>query len=31
MGAPLKGKQLKQAAKVSGKALYGDEKFEGYD
>jgi DNA helicase HerA-like ATPase len=31
MGAPLKGKKLRQAAKEGSKALYGDEEFEGFN
>lgn len=31
MGAPLKGKQLRQAAQKGSRALYGDEDFEGID
>ncbi len=31
MGAPLKGKKLSRAAEKGGKALYGDEDFEGLD
>ena len=30
MGAPLKGENLKKAAKKSSKSLYGDEEFEGF-
>ncbi len=31
MGAPLKGKKLRPAAPQGGQALYGDDRFEGYD
>jgi DNA helicase HerA-like ATPase len=31
MGAPLKGKKLRPATPPSGQALYGDDRFEGYD